>query len=75
MCCGSMRNPASEHPNGGVPIRRMFDRGRMGSGGVSVSCARLLIETHAPGHPDSGVVVAIGISTLHYMVVASASIK
>ena len=49
VCCGSMRNPMSECPTGGVLIRGMFDRGRMGKGGVSVWHTGLLMETRAFG--------------------------
>ena len=55
-------------------MRGMFDRGRMGRGGVSDWHTQLLVETRACESPDSGVVAAMEASTLHCMVVASASL-
>ena len=56
----------------GVLMREMSDMGRMGRGGVSVWHAGLLIEARACKSLDSGVVVTIGASALHCIVVASA---
>ena len=57
----------------GVPVKAMSDMGRIGRGRVSVWHVGLLVEIRACGPLDSGAVVAIGASTLHCTVVASAS--
>ena len=64
VCWGSMRNPGSEHPTGGVPMMGMFYRWRIGSCGFLVWHAGLLIETQACGPHESGGVAAIDSASL-----------